>query len=178
LSALRLDVDRARSALKRQVARAPVQLAEGFATVVRSAPEGRLEQLLRTPIRRPVLEGIFWQMPQHINRKAAAGMKATVRWRITHGSDQEADVYDLQIDDGRCRVRRGEGEREPKVTIILDAAEFIRVATANSDPMQAYFKGRIKLEGDIMVAARVQALFRLPGANKPAQSSSTVSSSR
>jgi putative sterol carrier protein len=175
MSALRLDVNRA---LRRRFAQAPVQLAEGFAKVVRSAPDGRLEQVLRTPVRRAVLEGIFWQMPQHVNREAAAGMKATVRWRITHDADDGADVYELQIDDGRCRVRRGEGDTDPKVTITLDAAEFIRVATANSDPMQAYFKGRIKLEGDIMVAARLQALFRIPGRSRAAQSSSTVSASR
>jgi putative sterol carrier protein len=167
-----------KSSLQRQIERAPVQLAEGFAKVVRSAPDERLQQVLRTPIRRPVLEGIFWQMPQHINRKAAAGMKATIRWRITRGDGERADVYDLEIDDGRCRVRRGEGEADPKVTIILDAAEFIKIATANSDPMQAYFKGRIKLEGDIMVAARLQPLFRIPGATKRAQSSNTVSASR
>jgi hypothetical protein len=30
--------------------------------------------------------------------------------------------------------------------------------------MQAYFKGQIKLAGDIMVAAKLAALFRIPGA--------------
>ncbi len=53
------------------------------------------------------------------------------------------------------------------MTITADAAEFVRLATGNSDPMNAYFKGRIKLAGDIMLAARLQALFRVPG---PAQS--------
>jgi hypothetical protein len=30
--------------------------------------------------------------------------------------------------------------------------------------MQAYFKGQIQLAGDIMVAAKLASLFRMPGA--------------
>ncbi len=36
--------------------------------------------------------------------------------------------------------------------------------TGNLDPMQSYFKGQIKLSGDIMVAAKLATLFRFPGA--------------
>jgi putative sterol carrier protein len=154
------------------------QLAEGFARLVRSAPEARLEQALRTPVRRAVLEGIFRQMPQHLDRKAAKTMNATIRWRITSGNNGRADVYELEVSDGRCRSRRGESAAEPSVTITLGAAEFVKIATGNSDPMQAYFKGRIKLAGDLMVAARLQSLFRIPGRAKAAQPSSTVSASR
>ena len=35
--------------------------------------------------------------------------------------------------------------------------------SGNLDPMQAYFKGRIQLTGDIMVAAKIAQLFRMPG---------------
>ncbi len=162
------------------------QLAEGVARFVRNAPQRRLEQILRTPVRRAVLEGIFWQMPQHFDHKAARTMDATIRWRITKGSEDRADVYELRIKDGRCRARRGERSAEPSVTITLSAGEFVRLATGSSDPMQAYFKGRIKLAGDIMVAARLQTLFRIPGRAEGSQRSgkadpqpsSTVSESR
>jgi putative sterol carrier protein len=49
------------------------------------------------------------------------------------------------------------------VTITAEAAEFVRLATGNSDPMNAYFRGRIQLAGDIMFAAKLQSLFRVPG---------------
>jgi putative sterol carrier protein len=165
----------AQVALQKQLQRAPVQLAEGFARAVRSAPDERLEQVLRTPIRRAVLEAIFWQMPQHFDRKAAAGMTAAIRWHITGGP---ADTYELQIDNGRCRARRGEHDSEPRLTITLDAAEFVRLATGNSDPMQAYFSGRVALAGDIMLAAKLQSLFRVPGRTRPGQPVTTVSASR
>ncbi len=169
--------------MRRRIAGAPTQIAEGFARAVRSAPDSRLEQILRTPVRRAVLDGIFWQMPQHVSLKAVAGADATIRWRIT-GGPNGTDTYELEFRDGRCRTRRGESNVEPRVTITLDAAEFIRLATGISDPMQAYFKGRLKLGGDIMFAAKLQSLFHIPGRDKsgqpgkPGQPVSTVSPSR
>jgi putative sterol carrier protein len=155
-----------------------VQLAGAFARAVRSAPDGRLEQVLRTPVRRPVLDAIFWQMPQHFDRNAAAGMDATIRWHITGGPGGASDTYELQIDRGRCRARRGENHAEPRLTITVDAAEFVRLATGNADPMDAYFTGQVALAGDIMLAAKLQSLFRVPGRSRPRQAVSTVSASR
>jgi len=147
--------------VNRFVSEAPRHLAEGFARVVRGAPEERIEQFMRTPIRRVVLDGIFWQMPQHFDHKRAAGLSATIRWCITGRVDGGADVYDLRIEDSHCSVmQRGTGDA--RVTITVDAIEFLKLATGNSDPMQAYFSRRITLTGDIMLAAKLLALFRIP----------------
>ena len=153
-------------------------MADGFARAVRSAPDGGLEQVLRTPIRRAVLEAIFWQMPQHFDGQGAAGVEATIRWCITGRSGGAADIYELQIADGRCRVRRGKRDTDPRLTITLSAADFIRLATGNSEPMNAYFSGRVALAGDIMLAAKLRSLFRVPGRTGARQSVRTVSSSR
>ncbi len=163
--------------LGKRLTRAPEQLAEGFARAVRSTPDSGLEQVLRTPIRRAVLEAIFWQMPQHFDHKGASGMETTIRWCITRGPGGAADTYELQIAEGRCRARRGEGKSDPQLTITLEAAEFVRLATGNSDPMNAYFSGRVALAGDIMLAARLRSLFRIPGRAQGRQLS-TVSESR
>jgi putative sterol carrier protein len=154
------------------------QLADGFARAVRTAPHAGLEQVLRTPIRRVVLEAIFWQMPQHFDGKAARGMETTIRWHITRHPGGAADTYELQIADGRCRARRGEGEDQPRLTIAVDAVEFVKLATGNSEPMNAYFSGRVALGGDVMLAAKLRSLFRIPGRARPRQPVRTVSSSR
>jgi predicted lipid carrier protein YhbT len=119
--------------------------------------------VLRTPVRHAVLGGIFLQMPRYFDARAAKGLDATARWRITGRADGGADVWDVTIRDGRCRVRRGEFAAQPRVTVTADAAEFVRLATGNSEPMNAYFRGRIQLAGDIMFAAKLQTLFRIPG---------------
>ena len=46
----------------------------------------------------------------------------------------------------------------------MDGVEFLRLISGNSDPMAAYFKGRIQLAGDIMVAAQLAQIFKMPGA--------------
>ena len=53
---------------------------------------------------------------------------------------------------------------EGEVTITMDGVEFLRLISGNSDPMSAYFKGRIQLAGDIMVAAQLAQIFKMPGA--------------
>jgi putative sterol carrier protein len=138
------------------------QLADGFARALGDVPPNRLERLMRTPLRRPLLDAIFWQMPKHLDRTRAARLRANVRWRITGRHDGDADVYDLAISGGRCRVSRGEGAAEPQVTITVDRVEFLQLITGNSDALQAYFKGRLALSGDIMLAAKLISLFRIP----------------
>jgi putative sterol carrier protein len=75
-------------------------------------------------------------------------------------------VYQLVIENGRARTERGEGA-DPRLTVTLDGVEFLKLASGNSDPMQAYFTGRIQLSGDIMVAAKMAQMFRMPGVTPP-----------
>ena len=44
--------------------------------------------------------------------------------------------------------------------------------------MNAYFSGRVALAGDVMLAAKLQSLFRIPGRAQARQPLSTVSESR
>ena len=157
------DHRQARAALERALAQAPARVAEGLAEVLRRSPDGWLEGVLRTPVRQAVLAAIFLQMPHYVDRASATGVDETVRWRITGRGDGGADVWEMTIEDGRCEVRRGESNAEPRVTITAEAAEFVRLATGNSDPMRAYFSGRIKLSGDVMFATKLRTLFRVPG---------------
>lgn len=142
---------------------APDGVAEQLAGMVRSLAPRRLEWIMRSPARRVVLDAIFWQMPRHLDRRRAAGVNASIRWLITGRDDGEPDVYDLVIAEGRAWVRRGGGEIAPPLTITVDAAELLRVAAGSSNPVNAYFNGKLSLRGDVMQAARLTMLFRIPG---------------
>jgi putative sterol carrier protein len=158
------DPQRALDAVKRLANDAPGQVVDGIGRLVRDSSPERLEQVMRSPARKPILDGIFWQMPKQVDPAQAAGVKSSIRWRITGRPDDGTDVYQLQLDDGRCRVIKGTGGPDPRLTITLDGVEFLRLVTGNSDPMKAYFKGRIKISGDVMFAAKLASLFRMPGA--------------
>jgi len=157
------DPQRALDQLKRFAADAPAQLADGFGRLVRDSSPERLEQVMRSPARRPVLDGIFWQMPRQLDAAKAAGVHTSIRWCITGRADDAVDTYLLLVDDGTARTIRDEITTEPRLTITMDGVELLRLISGNSDPMSAYFKGRIQLAGDIMVAAQLAQMFRMPG---------------
>ena len=160
------DPQRAVDQIRRLAADAPAHLQGGFERLVRDSPPQRLEQLMRSPARRPVLDGIFWQMPRQLDASVAAGTTTAIRWVVTGRPDGGSDVYQLVIEDGRARSERGETV-DARLTVTLDGVEFLKLASGNSDPMQAYFTGRIQLSGDIMVAAKLAQMFRMPGTPRP-----------
>jgi putative sterol carrier protein len=158
------DPQRAFEQVRRIAAEAPGHLAEGFGRVVRDVPPERLEQVMRSPARKPLLDGIFWQMPKQLDAEQAVGVTTAIRWDITGRTDGEIDTYLLALDNGRARTSKGTEGEPPRLTITMDGVEFLRLVSGNLDPMQAYFKGRIQLTGDIMVAAKMAQMFRMPGA--------------
>jgi putative sterol carrier protein len=157
------DPQRALDAVKQLAADAPAQFAEGFGRLVRDATPERLEQVMRSPARKPILDGIFWQMPKQMDVKQAADVKSSIRWCLTGRSDGGLDTFQLEVDNGRCWVIRGPDAPDARLTVTMDGVEFLRLVSGNLDPMQAYFKGRMQLSGDIMVAAKLASLFRIPG---------------
>jgi putative sterol carrier protein len=163
MSSFGFDPQRALDQLKKLAADAPAQIADGLGRLVRDAPPERLDQIMKSPARRPLLDGIFWQMPRQLDAKAAANIKTAVRWNITGRSDDGVDSFLLEVDNGTARTTRGDEGPDPKLTITMDGVELLRLISGTSDPMSAYFKGRIQLAGDIMVAAQLAQIFKMPG---------------
>jgi alkyl sulfatase BDS1-like metallo-beta-lactamase superfamily hydrolase len=152
------------SSLKQTLATAPDQVSDRVAKLVGGVPDERLEQFMRTPLRGVVLRTIFSQMPRRLDRQRATGINATVLWRITGRPDGGADLFRVVLADGELRVLRGDGKAAP-VTITIDGADFLRVATGSTDPMQAYMSGKLSMTGDVMHAATITSLLRRPGEN-------------
>ena len=63
---------------------------------------------MRSPARKPTLDGIFWQMPKQIDARRSPGVKTTIRWRITGRPDDGVDIYQLEVDNGQVKTVKGE----------------------------------------------------------------------
>ncbi len=124
--------------------------------------ETLLDRLLQTPARRPILEAIFWQMPRYIATQRSTSLNSSVQWHVTGRADGGVDRYRLDFSDGRCRVRRGADGDQPALTITLSAGELVRLVTRRSNPVAAFFTGRITIAGNAMVAAKLGSLFLEP----------------
>ncbi len=155
------DGDDALARVRRVLIAAPVFVAGEVSRALRDPTDDRLDRLMRTPARRLILDGIFWQMPRMLDPERSARIDATVRWCITR-DNFDGDVYDLVFDGGGARAVRGAEDRHPRLTIALEGGDFVRIATGHADPVQAYFAGRVRLRGDVIFAARLASLFRPP----------------
>ncbi len=130
-----------------------------FTMLVREMPDERLEQLMRSPARRAVIGGIFWQLPQRLDGILPDGVDASIKWRITAPAPASPDTYHLVIAQRRSRVIRGEAGPDPHITVTVDAAELLRLLAGNVHPMRSYFTGKLKLSGDIVLALRLIVLM-------------------
>jgi SCP-2 sterol transfer family len=130
-------------------------------TQARGSTDTLLDRLLQTPARRPILAAIFWQMPRHIAVQRST-LNSSVEWQVTGRADGGADRYRLDFSDGRCRVRRSADGEQPALTVTLSAGELVRLVTRRSNPVAAFFTGRITIAGNATVAAKLGALFLEP----------------
>ena len=164
MEASRRDFDAFVAVARRRAARAPERMAYGLSRMVHNATDERLERLMRGPARRPILEGVFRQMPNRLDRNRANGVDATVLWKIGGRADGGTDDFRLIISGGRARIARGSADDGPRtvLTMTIGGADFLRLVSGGLDPVKGYLGGRIKLAGDIMFAAKLGSLFRVP----------------
>ena len=87
------------------------------------------------------------------NAAAATGLDLIFQFNI-----EEAGNYYLVVKDGTCDVQEGENA-EANVTLIMDAETFQGLASGETDGMQAFMMGKLRAEGDMMLAMKLNELF-------------------
>jgi putative sterol carrier protein len=113
-------------------------------------------------VRALVLDGIFSQMAEHFDSEKAAGTDAVLEWRILDKPGGGEDRYQVVVNDGKCTVEK-DGSHAPRVTFTQKPVDFLKLVTGNVAGPMMFMTGKLKIDGDLMFAASVQALFRIPG---------------
>ena len=126
-----------------------------FATLVRGASDEDLAAGMEAN-RALILAGVFDAMPAAY----LGGLEAVAEWRI------DGERWQVRMAAGRCTVERG-GDAAPDVVYEVGGVDFLRLAAGQVDGPQLFVSGRIKVEGDLMLAARMPALFRSAGGPNP-----------
>ena len=132
-----------------------------FASLVRDATDDDLARGFSAN-RELILAEVFQRMPEHFDPNRAAGVSAVVEWRILERDDGGHDAFHLIIADGRCRLAHGPAER-PAVTYEIAPVDFIRLVTGNASGPKLFLFGRLRISGNLLLAARMQTFFRIPG---------------
>ena len=96
---------------------------------------------------------VFNKMKSKFNADAAAGLDLVFQFDIEDG-----DTYHLIVKDGTCEVVEGAND-DPDVTLIMDTATMTGVMSGEIDGMQAFMTGKLRAEGDMMLATKLNELF-------------------
>lgn len=92
-------------------------------------------------------------MQARFNANAAAGLDLVFQFNI-----EDAENYYLSIKDGTCSLTEGDAPA-PNVALIMDSATLKGVLKGEISGMEAFMTGRLRTEGDMMLALKLGELF-------------------
>jgi putative sterol carrier protein len=134
---------------------------EQVAGLVSSATDEQLQEGLNGPQREAILGEVFQRMAEHFKPSSAQGIGAVVHWKIGGRPDGAYDHYEVVVHDGTCTTTQ-QPTHEPRVTLALDAVDFMRLVTGNAAGPALFMSGKLKIEGDLMFSAQIQSMFTIP----------------
>ncbi len=95
---------------------------------------------------------IVKNMQSKFNAGAAAGLDLVFQFNIEDG-----DNHYLVVKDGTCDVQQGDAPN-PNVTLIMSTETLVGIMTGETDGMQAFMGGKLRAEGDMMLAMKLGEL--------------------
>ncbi|MFF7362083.1 SCP2 sterol-binding domain-containing protein [Streptomyces sp. NPDC008125] len=134
---------------------------EEFARIVKGLSVKQLGEVMHGELRTRILHAVFDRMRQQFRPDAAGGLKALIRWKIT-GETEE--VYETAIADGNCSVTHGRSAAEPRTTLVMGDAEFLKLVSGNGNPVTMFMMRKLKIAGDVGLAAGLTRYFDIPKA--------------
>jgi putative sterol carrier protein len=93
-------------------------------------------------------------MKAKFNPSAAAGLDLVFGFNITDEDKQ----YALIVKDGTCDLQQGENP-DANVTLVMDSETLKGIVSGETDGMQAFMGGKLRAEGDMMLAMKLSELF-------------------
>jgi putative sterol carrier protein len=140
------------------------QSIEARRTELAALIEGRSDEEITRGVQQrgvdAVMDDVFQGMTEAFLPEKAAGQSAIVQYDVTVAGEPHS--YQLNIGGGKCEVAKGRAGT-PRVTLTLALPDFLRVVAGKLPPVQAFMTGKLKLQGDMMIATAMQTWFRQGG---------------
>jgi len=103
----------------------------------------------------PSLADYINAMPKGFRADRAGNLQATYQFQLAGSGGGTWTVY---VANGACSVAEG-GTPLPSVGIGMGGDDFIKLSQGKLDTTQAYRQGRVKIGGDLNLAARIADIF-------------------
>ena len=102
------------------------------------------------------IRDVFSRMPELFNPSAAQGIDAVFQLNITGDGGGN---WTALIKDGACQIQEDTHEN-PSVGLTMSVDTWLAMVNKEINGMQAFMSGQLKVSGDIMLAQRIEQLFR------------------
>jgi putative sterol carrier protein len=131
--------------------------------IVAGATDQQLEDLMASEARKDVLDDVFRRMAEHVDPDRARDVDTVLHWKIYDRPEGGYDHYEVVLEGGTCTVSESPS-REPAVTLKLKPVNFLRLVSGHASGPTMFMTGKLKLEGDVMLASRLTSMFHIPKA--------------
>ena len=102
------------------------------------------------------VKDVFSGMPASFNAAAAKGMNAAFQFEIT---GEGGGSWNVIVKDGACQVQDGK-HSAPTVTLTMASDTWLGIVNKQVNSVQAFMGGKLKLTGNMMLAQKIQDLFK------------------
>lgn len=106
---------------------------------------------------REEVENIFPEMANRFRPEKAEGLNSVIQFNL---SGDNGGLFWIKIADGSCTYGAGESE-SAAMTMKASADDFFSIVSGTINPMQAFMSGKLKVEGDMGLAMKMQSIFQL-----------------
>jgi putative sterol carrier protein len=100
---------------------------------------------------------IFQRLPDAFQPEAAGDTEAVIAFRL---SGAEAGDWTVTIAHGTATVEQG-GHADPTLTFSADSEDFVALITGELEPMSAFMRGKLQLDGSIGLALKFAEMFKV-----------------
>ncbi len=100
---------------------------------------------------------IFDGVKEKVDKYKVQGMNATYQFNITGDGGGE---WSVALADGDVTVGTGTADN-PSITLTMDGADFLDLISGKLNGQTAFLTGKLKIQGDMTLAMKLQAVFAL-----------------
>lgn len=109
----------------------------------------------------PTIDQIIEGMPSRFKPEAARGLSVILQFRLS--GDDAADFFAI-IEDQSCALERGIHDN-PTLTLKMSANTYVDMVMGRLTGQEAFFKRKLRYQGPIALAIRLNQFFAPPEFN-------------
>jgi len=96
---------------------------------------------------------VIAKLPSRFIAENAQDVEAVFQFMLEDDED-----FFIAVSAGTCTIENGE-HPDPNVTLLMDSETMVDVINGQIDGMSAFLTGRLRAEGNVMLATRLGKLF-------------------